>query len=161
MLTIRPATPEDHRPISIVLDSAFGQPNELRLVEALRRSGAAAVELVAEEADGLSGHIMLSWLTSPDGWMALAPVSVRHARQGHGIGAELVRYGLDAGRRAGAAAVVVVGDPAYYGRFGFVFDGPADLASPYPRQYTGLYPFDPDAARGRAVLVYPEPFAAV
>jgi len=161
MPTIRPATEADRTGISVLLVSVFGQPNESNLVTTLREGGDLAVELVAEDAEGLTGHVALSRLRAPEDWLALAPVSVRTENARQGIGSELIRHALDAARQAGFAAVVVVGDPAYYHRFGFVFDGPAELISPYPPQYTGLYPIRPETAAVRAVLAYPEPFASV
>jgi putative acetyltransferase len=52
--------------------------------------------------------------------VGLAPVAVLPSRQGQGIGTMLVEAGLERLRAAGAPAVVVVGDPHYYPRFGFV-----------------------------------------
>lgn len=161
MITIRNATPEDATAISVLLVSAFGQPNETRMIDALRREGSVAHELVAEQDGEIVGHICLSHLVRPKGWLALAPVSVRLSLQGRGIGGELIRYSLDEARQHHALAVVVVGDPIYYHRFGFVFDGPAELSSPYPARYTGLYPIAPETAAAREELVYPGPFAEV
>lgn len=158
MLNIRPATAADKIELSVMVVTAFGQRNEWALVEALRKAGDLAIELVAEDQGGLLGHACLSWLQAPDGWMTLSPLSVRPSHQGEGIGGELVRYGVDAARQAKARAVVVVGEPAYYKRLGFVFGGSATLHSPYPEQYTGLYPIAPETAMAQAELVYPEAF---
>lgn len=161
MLKIRRALPSDHTEISILLVSAFGQPNESRLIDELRACDAVATELVAVTDDGLCGHICLSRLLTPEGWLTLAPVAVRVPDQGKGIGGELVRYGLDDARRSKAKAVVVVGDPAYYRRFGFVFNGPAEISSPYPKAFCGLYPIDKSTATAKVALAYPKPFETV
>lgn len=161
MLKIRKVIPDDHTAISVVVVSAFGQNNEHRLIEQLRQSGEIALELVATLDDRVVGHICFSRLTRPQGWWALAPVSISVARQGEGIGSELIRYGLDQARQQKCPAVVVVGSPPYYRRFGFVFDGPAVLRSPYPEQYTGLYPIAPEAASVVTALHYPAAFAEV
>ena len=158
MLKIRDAEQGDYLEISILLTHVFGQRNEERLIAALRASNETAAELVAEDDSGLVGHICLSWLAAPQGWMTLAPVAVRTQNQNHGIGSDLVRYALDQARQRKASAVVVVGDPEYYKRFGFVFDGPAILNSPYPVQYTGLYPIDPETASTNVTLAYPDAF---
>ena len=157
-LRVREAGPEDHTAISVLLVSAFGQPNEARLIEALRHSGHTAVELVAETEGGVAGHICLSRMEAPPGWLTLAPVAVRPPDQGKGIGGELIRHALDHARQRRARAVVVVGDPSYYHRFGFVFGGAAELTTPYPVEYTGLYPIDPATARARVALAYPVAF---
>ncbi len=161
MLSIRPVTPDDYVNVSVLLASVFGQANEAQLVAALRDTGAVAIELVAEDEAGLVSHVCLSRLEAPQDWLALAPVSTRIEQQGRGFGSELIRYALDAARQAHWQAVVVVGGPDYYQRFGFVFDGPARLTSPYPAQFTGLYPIAPGTAQASARLVYPQPFAEV
>lgn len=158
MLKIRPATPDDHTEISVIVVSTFGQNNEHKLIEGLRAAGRVALELVATLEDRIIGHICLSRLDAPQGWWALAPVCVVNAQQGKGLGAELIRHALDQARQQKAKAVVVVGGPHYYRRFGFVFDGPAQLSSRYPAQYTGLYPIDPATAAAQVALVYPEAF---
>ncbi|WP_172329301.1 GNAT family N-acetyltransferase [Mangrovicoccus sp. HB161399] len=161
MLQIRRVRPEDRTEISVLVVSTFGQNNEHRLIEALRDAGAVALELVGIMDGRIVGHVCFSQLDVPTGWWALAPVSVSSAHQNQGIGSELVRYGLDEARQSRAAAVVVVGNPLYYRRFGFVFGGPAQLASPYPEQYTGLYPIDPATASASVALRYPRPFEEV
>lgn len=161
MIRIREAREADHINISVLVVNVFRQSNEAKLIDELRKNGNVAVELVAEDEGGLVGHICLSRLAAPDGWLALAPLSVRTEAQGRGIGSELVRYANDRARQAHFKAVVVVGDPDYYHKFGFVFNGPAELRSPYPPQYTGLYPIAPSAAAAKELLVYPEAFATV
>ncbi len=161
MLQIRKAQPEDRTEISVLVVSSFGQNNEHRLIDSLRKAGAVALELVAVLEKRIVGHVCFSRLDVPPRWWALAPVSVSGSHQNEGIGSELVRYGLDEARQQKAAAVVVVGNPLYYRRFGFVFNGPAQLASPYPEQYTGLYPIDPATASASVALRYPLPFEEV
>lgn len=146
--------------ISVLVVHTFEQSNEHKLIEALRATGQVALELVAELDGKIVGHICFSTLMSPNGWWSLAPVSVANAYQGKGIGGELIRYGLDRARQSRAQAVVVVGDPGYYGRFGFTFDGATSLKSPYPRQYTGLFPIAPDTASAAVTLLYPPAFEA-
>lgn len=159
MLRLRTPTPDDDTPLSVLLVSAFGQGNEWTLVQKLRAGGQVADELLAVDDHGLVGHVCLSRLDAPQGWLALGPVAVRTEDQGKGVGSELIRYALDRARQAHAAAVVVVGDPRYYHRFGFVFDGPARLQSPYPSEYTGIYPIAADTAHAAVTLAYPAPFA--
>lgn len=83
------------------------------------------MSLVAAEGETLVGHIAFSpvTFTFADGddvlMMGLAPMAVDPPRQRHGIGSALVRAGLDECRRLGAIAVVVLGHPEYYPRFGF------------------------------------------
>ena len=122
---IRPERPADAPAIAALLAQAFGGADEAGLVTALRHDGDLALSLVAEAGGAALGHVALSPLTAPAPAFALAPLAVHPALQGRGLGAALVRAALTA---AGDHAVVVLGDPAYYARFGFA---PADLDSPY------------------------------
>jgi len=104
---------------------------ETALIAALRRDGEVVVELAALEEGRVVGHAMFSRAgPAPPGCRiaALAPVAVRIDRQGQGIGGALIRAGIEACAAQGIEAVVVLGDPEYYGRFGFA---PTRLGSPY------------------------------
>lgn len=123
--TIRAERPDDADAIRRVNDLAFGQPQEGRLVDALRADGAAFVSLVAESGGVVVGHILFSPVTVEGegavvtAAVALAPMAVVPRRQRQGIGGRLVREGLAACRAAGAASVIVLGHPEYYPRFDF------------------------------------------
>ncbi len=135
-MLIRPALPGDHASIRAVNRAAFGQMHEADLVDALRRHGDVLVELVAVDP-WVVGHILFSRLqaTAEDGrrlpFAALAPMAVTPARQRQRIGAALVGAGLDACREQEVAAVVVVGWPDYYPRFGFSAGAAERLEAPY------------------------------
>ena len=121
---IRDARAEDASAIACVHEAAFGRPNEARLVEAISRSPAAVISIVAAINDGIIGHIFFSPVTIDDSGpsvaaLGLAPLAVLPDVQRCGIGSKLVTSGLDAARRQGAQVVVVLGDPSYYQRFGF------------------------------------------
>lgn len=104
--------------------SAFPTADEARLVDALRAGASPVVSLVAEDAGAIVGHILFSPVTLPGRAdihiMGLAPMAVVPARQRSGIGSQLVAAGLEHCRAIGATAVVVLGHPDYYPRFGFV-----------------------------------------
>jgi putative acetyltransferase len=122
-VTIRPERDGDAAAIRDVNRSAFPTPAEADLVDSLRREGAATVSLVADDGGSIIGHILFSPVTMAGGSghvLGLAPMAVRPERQRQGIGSQLVPAGLEACRRAGAGAIVVVGHPAFYPRFGFV-----------------------------------------
>jgi putative acetyltransferase len=98
---------------------AFGTSEEAAIVEAIRdEEGSFA--FVASEAGDVVGHVQLSraWI-GDDPVLALGPIGVRPDRQGSGIGSELVRAALDEAARREEAAVILLGSPAYYPRFGF------------------------------------------
>ena len=134
-LDLRDERQADRPAIAEVIAAAFEGEDEVRLVERLRRDGDVLVALVAVAVadDAVVGHILFSPLTVTRGAesipaVALAPLAVAPGRQGEGIGTALVREGLACCQRAGMALVVVLGDPAYYRRFGFA----AATARPLP-----------------------------
>lgn len=95
---------------------------EQHIVHALRRAGQLTLSLVAEEGGVIVGHVAVSPVSVSDGardWYGLGPISVQPELQGRNIGAALMHAALDGLRARGAAGCVLVGDPAYYTRFGF------------------------------------------
>jgi putative acetyltransferase len=96
---------------------------EANLVAALRERARPVVSLVAEDGGAIVGHILFSavLLTSHRelSIMGLAPMAVLPERQRQGIGSALVRAGLERCKKLGVGAVVVLGHPEYYPRFGF------------------------------------------
>lgn len=123
MVTIRPEAAEDMPAVRRVHESAFPTSAEADLVDRLRTNGKAAVVLVAEDEGRIVGHILFSPATlEPPGsavGFALAPVAVLHEYEHHGVGRRLVQNGLAECHAQGAGFVVVLGEPAYYQRFGF------------------------------------------
>lgn len=101
--------------------ASFPGSNEADLVDALRSNGRLSLSVVAIVDDEVVGHVAFSRVTveGTGGGVGLAPVAVPPAYRRRGVAAHLIREGLAAVARAGAAFVVVLGDPAYYGRFGF------------------------------------------
>ncbi|MBN9532965.1 MAG: N-acetyltransferase [Alphaproteobacteria bacterium] len=149
--------------ISGLIRAAFGgQDDEAILVRQLRTEGAMLVELAAV-ADGVPvGHIAFSRLTTQPKSLALAalaPLSVTPAMQGTGIGSALARAGLEACRARGTAAVAVLGDPAYYGRFGFTLEAARMLDSAYSGPHFQALALTPGALSGGSWTVrYPAAF---
>lgn len=124
MMSIRPATPRDRDAIRLVEENAFGQQAEAGLVDALVDADDAVVELVAEEDGQVIGHILFSRLFVQEGGrefpaVALAPLAVDPSFHGTGIGGALIREAHVRLKAAGETLSIVLGDPAYYGRFGY------------------------------------------
>ena len=95
---------------------------EQYIVDALRRAGALTISKVARADGDLVGHVAISPVTLSNGaagWFGLGPISVLPEHQGRGIGSRLMKSSLASLEAMGAAGCVVLGDPAYYGRFGF------------------------------------------
>jgi putative acetyltransferase len=131
-MEIRAEKPEDVSAIRQVNIAAFDRENEADLVDRLR-GVASTVSFVAVEAEQVLGHIFYSPVeilqsgrsASAEGIdplfiLGLAPVAVLPERQRQGIGALLIQHSLAECARLGCQAVVVLGHPEYYPRFGFV-----------------------------------------
>lgn len=129
-MQIRDEHPGDREPIAALTRSAFAgvehsSHTEQFIVDALRQAGALTVSLVAEADEGIVGHLALSPVQLSDGsahWYGLGPISVAPEHQRRGIGSALVHAAIEALQQRQAAGCVVLGDPAYYGRFGFEAD---------------------------------------
>jgi putative acetyltransferase len=118
---IRDERPEDRQAVWQVEADAFGRTEEADLLARLEPH--KAFSLVATIDQDIVGHVLFTWLpVSEHRALALAPLAVRPDLHGKGIGGELVRQGLARARTLGAPAVVVLGDPKYYSRFGFTTD---------------------------------------
>jgi putative acetyltransferase len=135
MPQIRLEQPDDADSIRQIVVAAFGREAEARLVERLRASGKIVRALVAEEQGRLLGHVAFSKIEIGGNGapaLSLAPLAVMPAFQRLGIGSALVSAGLQQLRMGGQQRVVVVGDPAYYPRFGFVPASRFGLECPWP-----------------------------
>ncbi len=147
-MLVRQEEPRDHAEVARLVGLAFdGRANEPALVERLRSDPLARPEfaLVAERDRRLVGHSMLSPVdvVGEDQTVriqVLAPVSVHPDAQGHGVGSALVRREIDLAALAGELAIVVLGDPGYYRRFGFEPAEPLGVAPPtgVPTEAFGL-----------------------
>jgi len=91
----------------------------------LRDADRAILSLVAIAGDRIVGHVLFAPVTvephpGESKWAALGPIGVLPGFQGQGVGSRLVREGLAGCRSRGCGAVVLLGAPGYYSRFGFV-----------------------------------------
>ena len=152
-LRIRTEQKADHSAIHALNVAAFGRRDEADLVERLRRAARPFVSLVAHEGDRLVGHIAFSPVSIAGHnalLMGLAPMAVLPARQRVGIGSALVRAGLQRCREIGTTAVVVLGHPNFYPRFGFAPASRFGIASEYrapPEAFMALE-LEPGALQG-------------
>ena len=123
------------------LEAEHSDGNEARIVEALREARSLTVSVVAMENGSIIGHAAFSPVTVDglnDGWFGLGPVAVLPERQRHGIGGALIEAGLGRLRERGARGCVVLGEPGYYGRFGFRADASLCLAGVLPNYFQHL-----------------------
>jgi putative acetyltransferase len=140
--------PADEAAIASVITAAFLEAehsggNEADIVEALREASSLTLSLVATEDATIVGHVAFSPVTvdgRSEGWFGLGPVAVVPDRQRQGIGGALIEAGLRELRAQGSRGCVVLGDPAYYRRFGFRADPNLRLAGA-PVGYFQRLPF--------------------
>ncbi|QZD91333.1 N-acetyltransferase [Qipengyuania xiapuensis] len=129
-LTIRPETDADHAQIAVVTNAAFAEVehsdgSEVQIVDKLRQDGDLALSLVAEDGERIVGHVAVSPVTISDGsedWYGLGPISVLPVHQREGVGLRLMQRAIADMRATGARGIVLLGEPAYYKRFGFEHD---------------------------------------
>jgi putative acetyltransferase len=155
---IRDETGRDHEAVRRVHRLAFAGEAEVLLVDALRRSGDSAIALVAEQAERVVGHVLLSRLEAPMRALALAPVGVLPEHQGQGIGSALVRAALKRAQGEGWAAVFVLGEPAFYRRFGFSIEAARGYSCLYAGEFFMVRALVPDPLPTTGRIDYPPPF---
>lgn len=129
----------------------YSDGSEAPIVAGLREDGDLTLSLVAVEGANIVGHIAFSPVAvgaDSEGWYGLGPVSVWPDRQREGIGSALINEGLSIMRAVGAKGCVLVGDPNYYGRFGFQSDGTLSYQD-VPTQYVQSLLFQDKAPSGR------------
>ena len=123
-IEVRNQRPEDSAAIQGVHTKAFGGSAEAKLVRLISERKKALISLVAVSDDSAVGHILFSRVTIDNApptfnGVGLAPLAVSPEFQQQGIGSKLIWEGLERCKQDGYDAVVVLGDPAYYSRFGF------------------------------------------
>jgi len=164
-MIIRPEDPTDTAAIRSIVTAAFRDAahtggNEADIVDALRIGGVLTVSLVAEDEGNIIGHVAFSPVTVNSrevGWFGLGPVAVLVEKRRCGIGAALVEAGLKHLDDLGARGCVVLGDPAYYRRFGFQSDSRLRFAD-VPSEYFQRLVIHGEPPQG--VVNYPPAFSA-
>jgi putative acetyltransferase len=167
---IRAETEADHAAIRAAVEEAFGTEGDTAgLVDAIRASDrfVAPLSLVAEADRDILGHVMSSYVDVVPGRgrvLQVGPLAVVPSHQRQGIGSALMHETIRIGDELGEPLLLIEGNPAYYGRFGFVradahgIEAPPDARAPQFFMMRPLAAYDPDL-RGRAV--YPaETFGA-
>ena len=130
-MIIRSESPGDIVGIRFVEEAAFLQSAEADLVDDLRAAGDSVFSLIAVEGETVTGHAMFSRLKAPFPALALGPVAVLPDRQRMGVGSRLIREGIARSEAAGWLGIFVLGDPAFYRRFGFDAGKASGFISPY------------------------------
>jgi putative acetyltransferase len=158
---IRHVRTTDQAAIREVVAAAFHKADEADLVERLRAAGDVMFELVEEEDGEIVGHILYSrlWADSLNLYAALAPLAVRPDRQRDGVGKRLTAASLDTAREFGAHAVIVLGHPDYYPKFGFSPEAAQKVKSPYSGSPAFMaIALEPGALDHPLLVAYPDAF---
>ncbi|NCJ05010.1 GNAT family N-acetyltransferase [Synechococcales cyanobacterium C] len=158
-MLIRAEEQRDWVAVHAVNASAFETPAEANLVDALRDQVQPLISLVAEDNGAIVGHIMFSPVSLSSypalRIMGLAPMAVASEYQRKGIGSALVHAGLERCKQLGFGAVVVLGHPAYYPRFGFSASAPFGIGCEYevPEEVFMLVELQAGFLRGASGIV--------
>ncbi|MEW6645204.1 MAG: N-acetyltransferase [Pseudomonadota bacterium] len=139
-MNVRPETAADHGAIHRIVSDAFGAAGEADLIGRLRADGDLLLSLIAEQDGVVIGHVAFSRLWIEDGdrriaGVSLAPVAVDAAHRRKGIAQALIEDGHRRLHAGGETIAFVLGDPAYYGRFGYS----AASAQGFSCDYAGPY----------------------
>lgn len=148
-MTIEPASPSDADAIEVLLDEAFGPARHLRTAYRLREGARATLALVQRHDDRVVGSLQC-WpisLVQPSRrshpLTMLGPVAVAADARGRGVGTALIEHAL---AHLGDVPAMLIGDAAYYGRFGFTANHTGQWSLPGPVERERLL------ARGAAAL---------
>lgn len=160
-ILVRDEGPGDLARIREIHRLAFGGPEEAKLVDDLRRDGFAEFSLVAEVRGHVVGHILFSRLKAPMRALSLAPVGVDPAFQNRGVGSALIRAGLKQSQENGWESVFVLGDTAYYERFGFDVSSARGYRSQYSGDHLMVLSFGDGDVPRIGQITYPAPFSDV
>jgi len=141
-IEIRESLPNDVALIEKLYPDAFPDEDLLPLVRELLREQPLVLSLVGIADRSLVGHVIITTCSiagRTDKVMLLGPLAVAPAWQRQGIGSTIVRAGLQRLENAGTSQVYVLGDPAYYRRFGFEFDDGVTPPYPLPEEWRGAW----------------------
>lgn len=171
MVKYRPEKDADRAAIFEINRLAFGQENESRLIDRIRESEnyVNGLSLVAEKEGEVVGHILFSKIhieSSSNDFVALAlgPIAVRPDLQRQGIGSSLIIEGLKACKSRGYKAIIVIGHPNYYPRFGFSSAREEGLESqlPVPDEVFMVLELVPGSLNGiEGIVKFPSEFDEV
>ncbi len=158
---IRAEKPGDAEPIAATHRAVFGGELEAQLVDRLREEGELLVSLVAQSGNVVVGHIAIGPAGIVGsahlklGW--LAPVGVRPEHQAQGLGTGLIRAALNQAHASGLDGMIVLGDPAFYRRFGFDARAATQLSSRFAGPALQFLPYSAEPVQGE--LIEPRAFA--
>lgn len=169
---IRKEAKEDFRAVYAINQEAFGQDDEAKLVDALRKSDAfiPQLSLVATIADEIVGHILFTKIKiiandqNEFDSLALAPMAVKSGFQKQGIGGQLIKHGLSIATELGYQSVIVLGHEHYYPKFGFVAADKWNIKAPFDvpaNVFMGIELIENGLKNVSGTVQYPKEFESV
>lgn len=170
-MIIRSENSGDGEAIARVTNEAFKQPDEGKLVCALRDlpEFEAELSLVAVDDGNIIGHLLLTPVKIINGTeeyntLALAPMSVMPSRQRQGVGSALIKAALKTAIALGHQSIIVLGHSDYYPRFGFKRASKWHIKPPFnvpDKSFMAIELMPGTLANQPGVVTYPEPFMAL
>jgi len=161
-ITIRPTTADDWPALRALYPAAFPDEDLLPLVADLLAADPPVLSLAAEMSGDLAGHVVMTRCQVGEASVALlGPLAVAPEVQRRGIGSALVRAAFERSASGGLATCLVLGDPAYYGRFGFRSEPRVTPPYPLPDGWAPAWQslaLDPDVPAPRGALIVPGPW---
>lgn len=141
-IEIRISRPGDWAALQRLYPAAFPDEDLLPVVDELLKDEPNVLSLVAIQHENVISHIAFTRCTVegfPNALSLLAPLAVTPERQRQGIGSALIHEGIRRRRDEGAVRIYVLGDPAYYGRFGFQAESNVQPPYPLPEEWQGAW----------------------
>ena len=141
-IEVRASLPSDKCSIDRLYADAFPGEDLLPLLHELLAERSDVLSLVAIDQGLLIGHVIFTacgLIGKTEKVALLAPLAVASSRQRRGVGSTLVHAGLRQMQSTGASLVFVLGDPAYYGRFGFTAEDRVEPPFPLPEAWRGAW----------------------
>ena len=163
-LVICETTSEDFAQILALYPRAFPEEDLRPVVSTLLEGGPEVLSLAGFAEDALVAHVLFTICGTEErdrSGALLGPLGVMPSLQRQGVGSVLVRAGLDRLEKMGIRQVFVLGDPAYYRRFGFAPERRVQAPYPIPEQWVDAWQSMPLTARAPLVagrLQLPEPW---
>lgn len=164
MHDIRESQPYDIAAIEGLYPDAFPDEDLLPLVTHLLGEPTGVLSLVATDGKSVVGHVAFTTCSIADvpaKVALLGPLAVATARQKQGIGTALVREGIKRMAAADASHIYVLGDPAYYARFGFTAETGVAPPYPLPEEWRGAWQslsLGDSGKSGKGTLSVPKPW---
>ncbi len=161
VVQLRGEEARDQSQVRDLLEASFPGTGEALLVNRLRSDGDIVLSLVAEDGGVVVGYVAFSRLTVEGGFepfsaVALAPLAVYPEYQQQGIATQLIRESHACLAALGETLSVVLGEPGYYGRFGYHHKRAGRFECEYQSPFLMALSFGSAPSEGR--LVYPAAF---